>query len=145
MCVACQANRGELVAPGGVIWDDGLWRVEHQLAPAVLPGWLILKTLRHVESLADLTREEAAALGPLLQKLTAALEAETGADRIYSALFAEAVRHVHVHIIPRRGDVPTSERGPAIFSRTPNASDAACAALATRIADRLRVHGDRPA
>jgi hypothetical protein len=42
-CMACRANRGELHPPGGVIYDDGLWRLEHMLMPAVLPGWLILR------------------------------------------------------------------------------------------------------
>lgn len=143
--MACRANQGELQPPGGVIWDDGLWRVEHMLAPAVLPGWLILKTVRHVESLAKITPAEAAALGPLLHRLTAALEAETRADRIYAALFAEAVRHVHFHLIPRRDTVSDAQRGPAIFFGTPAANSDACAALAARVADRLRSHQDRPA
>src|SRR5438552_389195 len=115
-CMACLANRGELHPPGGVIYDDGWWRVEHMLMPAVLPGWLIVKPLRHVESLAALTADEAAAMGPLLQRVTGALEAATGAERVYTVLFAEEVTHVHIHVIPRRQDVPASARGPAIFN-----------------------------
>ncbi len=144
-CLACRANRGELTAPGGVIYDDGRWRVEHQLAPAVLPGWLILKLLRHVTSLAELTVAEAAALGPLLARLTAALEAETGAERVYSVLLAEAVTHVHFHLIPRRATIPAEQRGPAIFALPAGAPEVACAAIAARIADRLRAHHDLPA
>ncbi len=144
-CLACRANRGDVTAPGGVIYDDGLWRVEHQLAPAVVPGWLILKPLRHVRSLAELSPHEAAELGPLLVRLTAVLEMETGAERVYSVLLAEAVTHVHFHVIPRRAEIPAGARGPAIFSLPASAPDATCAAIARRIADRLRAHHDLPA
>jgi diadenosine tetraphosphate (Ap4A) HIT family hydrolase len=141
-CIACQANEGRLHAPGGVIFDDGLWRVEHMLAPALLPGWLIVKTVRHVESLAELTHAEAGALGPLLTRATSALEAVTGADRVYAALFAEAVRHIHFHLVPRQDAVPARSRGPSIFDLPPKADLAACERLALAVADRLREHRD---
>ena len=60
-CLACDANAGRLKAPGGVIYEDDLWRVEHALSPALLRGWLIVKPRRHVEHLAELTRDEASA------------------------------------------------------------------------------------
>ena len=41
-CMACDANAGRLKAPGGVIYEDDLWRVEHALSPALLRGWLIV-------------------------------------------------------------------------------------------------------
>lgn len=141
-CLACRANAGALHPPGGVIYDDGLWRLEHMLAPAVLPGWLILKPLRHLESLGELTPAEAAALGPLLARVTAALEAVTGAERVYSVLLAEAVRHLHFHLIPRTGSVPESNRGPSIFSLPATAPQERCAAIALAVADRVREHRD---
>lgn len=144
-CMACSANRGELHPPGGVIYDDGLWRLEHMLMPALLPGWLILKTVRHVESLSELTMAEAAALGPLLHRATKALEMATGADRVYTALFAEAVRHVHFHLIPRRDETPESARGPLIFTLPPAATEPTSEAVARNVADRLRAHHDTPA
>ncbi len=142
-CMACRANRGELHPPGGTIYDDGLWRVEHMLAPAVLPGWLIVKTVRHVESLAGLTPSEAAVLGPLIARVTAALERVTDAERVYSALFSEAVRHVHFHLIPRRASLAEAARGPAIFSLPPAATETACASIAARMGDELRAHDER--
>jgi diadenosine tetraphosphate (Ap4A) HIT family hydrolase len=140
--MACRANAGEVQPPGGVIFDDGRWRVEHMLAPALLPGWLIVKPLRHVESLAELTPDEAAVLGTLLVRVTAELEAVTGADRVYTVLLAEAVRHVHFHLIPRTDTVPERMRGPSIFSLPPTAPDDRCAAIALAVADRLRAHQD---
>ena len=142
-CTACRVNRGELHPPGGVIYDDSHWRVEHMLAPAVLPGWLIVKPVRHVESLGELTPVESAALGPLLARVTAALERVTGTERVYSVLLAEAVRHVHFHLIPRRASIPESSRGPAIFNLPPTATEEACASLAARMGDELREHDER--
>ena len=139
-CLACRANGGEVQPPGGVIYDDGFWRVEHMLAPAVLPGWLIVKPLRHVESLSELTPLEAGALGPLLVRVTAALEAVTGAARVYACLYAEVVRHVHFHLIPRGAALPDAARGAAIFALPAEAAAGACATVARRVADRLRDH-----
>jgi hypothetical protein len=43
ICVACQATRGEVPTPGGVIYQDRLWRLEHAFEPIPMVGWLILK------------------------------------------------------------------------------------------------------
>ena len=59
-CGTCRANRGELRAPGGVIYEDGLWRLEHLLEPVPFAGWLVLKQLRHIESLAEMNPDEGA-------------------------------------------------------------------------------------
>ncbi len=116
-CGTCQANRGELRAPGGIIYDDGLWRLEHALEPVPLAGWLVLKPLRHVESMADLTSEEAAAFGPLVARVTAAIEHLLAPARTYLCLFAEAdgFAHIHFHLIPRAPDLPREYHGPRIF------------------------------
>src|SRR5579859_1665529 len=113
--MACRANAGQLAAPGGVIYEDALWRLEHSLAPAPLSGWLVLKTRRHCEGLDRLTEAEAAELGPLLRRISAALRAVTGAQNIYSVLLAESVAHLHIHLIPRRPDLPEHLRGPRVF------------------------------
>ena len=115
-CVACRANRDEIVAPGGALYDDGLWRLEHTFEPMPMVGWLVLKPIRHVESLADLTAEEAAALGPLLRRITRAMTATLAPARVYAALFAESVPHMHIHLIPRAADLPEELRGPDVFA-----------------------------
>lgn len=73
-CSACAEVAGDLVAPGGVILDDGFWYISHHTGPYTDPGELIVKTRRHCESLAELTLEEARALGPLLRSAVGALE-----------------------------------------------------------------------
>jgi diadenosine tetraphosphate (Ap4A) HIT family hydrolase len=142
-CGTCRANSGELAAPGGTIYDDGLWRAEHALEPIPMLGWLVVKPLHHVESIADLTDAEAAAFGPLVQRLSAALTAETGASKVYVCLFAEAegFAHIHVHLVPRRPDMPPERRGPRVFDylREANAAgNQADPAEAARLAEAIR-------
>jgi diadenosine tetraphosphate (Ap4A) HIT family hydrolase len=116
-CGTCRANRGELPTPGGVIYQDGLWRVEHVVEPIPMVGWLVLKPLRHVEAFADLTPDEAASFGPLVRRITTAMTEVLAAAKVYVCLFAEAAgfAHVHVHLIPRLEDTPSDRRGPQVF------------------------------
>jgi diadenosine tetraphosphate (Ap4A) HIT family hydrolase len=91
------------------------WRVAH--AWSALAGWLIVTPLRHVTSLADLTGDEAAALGPLLADASAALTEVVGCDRTYVVLFAEqeGFGHVHFHVVPRMSDLPREHRSVNVF------------------------------
>ena len=117
-CVTCRLTRGELPSPGGVIYQDDLWQLQHDIEPIALVGWLILKPLRHVEAFADLTPEEAAAFGPLTRRITRAMTEVLHPAKIYLSLYAEAAgfAHLHVHLIPRYADTPPERRGPGIFA-----------------------------
>lgn len=66
-----------------------------------IPGYVIVRPVRNVSSWADLTADEAAALGLRLRAVIGAVEAETGADRVYTLVFAEVDRRLHVHLFPR--------------------------------------------
>jgi diadenosine tetraphosphate (Ap4A) HIT family hydrolase len=116
-CLACRANRGELVAPGGMIYEDALWRLEHCLEPIPMVGWLILKPLRHVEAFAHLTPDEAASFGALVKRITGATTEVLAPAKVYVCLYAEQqdAQHVHVHLIPRSHDTPPERRGPHVF------------------------------
>jgi diadenosine tetraphosphate (Ap4A) HIT family hydrolase len=74
---------------------------------------------RHITSLAELTDDEAAELGPLVRDLSQALEMVVGSTKTYLAQFAEHPdhRHVHLHVIPRSDELPPDSRGPGVFSR----------------------------
>lgn len=78
---------------------------------------LILAPLRHVQSLAELTVEGAATVGPLLRNASIALTTVTGCEKTYVMLFAEAdgFAHLHIHLVPRMADQPEDRRGPAMF------------------------------
>lgn len=117
-CGTCRANRGELIAPGGVIYQDAWWRLEHLLEPVPMAGWLVLRPLRHVEAFAALDSDEARTFGPLVQRITQAMEEVLQPAKIYLCLFAEAesFAHIHFHLIPRQPDTPVELRGPGVFN-----------------------------
>lgn len=85
-CGTCRTNRGELRAPGGVLYEDALWRIEHLLEPVPFAGWFVLKPLRHVEAFSQLTLGEAASFGPLVRRIAAAVEAVLAPAKLYVCL-----------------------------------------------------------
>jgi diadenosine tetraphosphate (Ap4A) HIT family hydrolase len=105
-CSACAEVAGELSAPGGIIFDDGLWFVSHHTGSYTDPGELIAKTRRHCESLSELNLREAAALGPLLMACVGALTHVVVSERVYAVSFNERVRHVHFLLLPRTLAMP---------------------------------------
>ncbi len=108
------------------IYADEHWRVAHAFDTS-LPGWLVLVSKRHIESLSEMTPEEALAFGPLVRALSAALETVTGATKAYLAFFAESPqhRHVHVHVVPRMPDAEADRVGPGVFAHLGAAPEAA--------------------
>jgi len=104
--MACDVLEGQLEAPGGTILREGGWVLDHSVTPCLLRGWLILKTERHVEHVAELNAEESASLGPLVQRASRAMMDALGAERVYVMSMGEVVRHVHVYLVPRYADMP---------------------------------------
>ncbi|MEZ4644361.1 MAG: HIT domain-containing protein [Chloroflexota bacterium] len=142
-CHTCQrlAQRDAGNAP---LWDNILrtpyWDVVHSFNSA-LPGWLVLVLRRHVEAVADLTEEEAGALGILLRQLSIALRETTGCAKTYVIQFAETAEHphVHVHVVPRMVDLPADYRGVNIFAYLrATADEAVSEAVMNDLARRIR-------
>jgi diadenosine tetraphosphate (Ap4A) HIT family hydrolase len=127
------------------IWWDGRWRIAHAVRCA-LPGWVVMAPARHIVSLADLSPDEAAALGPLLRKVSRAVIDVTGCLKVYAALFAEAegFQHVHIHVIPRHHHLPDELRGPGVFANldrpeTEWVTEAEMDRLSTDLAERIQL------
>lgn len=145
-CSACAEITGKNAAPGGVIFDNGLWFVSHHTGRFTDPGELIVKPKRHCESLAELTRAEAEALGPVLWSAVKALERVVPAERIYAVSFNERVRHLHFLLLPRTADMPRGHVVSDLYRRArnllrqvglrPNPTPAQRADAAARIRDR---------
>jgi diadenosine tetraphosphate (Ap4A) HIT family hydrolase len=146
-CTTCElvARRDRGDAPA---WDDIVrtehWDVVHCYGVSI-EGWLVLACRRHVEAVADLSEGEAAALGPLLVRVSAALREEVGAVKTYVVQFAEHPQHphVHVHVIPRGADHPEGLKGPRIFDAAGLAPEeclpvARMEEIAAALRDRLR-------
>ena len=105
-CMACDVLAGRLKAPGGVIYEDEYWMVDHCVSPIMLRGFLIIKLKRHCEHLAELTLEEAAAFGPIVRNTCLALSRVLKPAKVYVCSFGEAVKHTHFYVIPRTPDLP---------------------------------------
>jgi diadenosine tetraphosphate (Ap4A) HIT family hydrolase len=72
-CFSCRGTASVEAQPiRERIWWDGRWRVAHAVR-CELAGWVVVIAARHVLDLADLTPDEAAALGPLLPAVSRAL------------------------------------------------------------------------
>ena len=118
-CLTCKlmSGRDEGHAP---LWDS-IYRTDHwdlvHSYNTALPGWLVLIVRRHIEAIDELSDEEAAELGVLLQRASAALREVVGCAKTYVVQFAEAAEHphVHFHVIPRMADQPEERRSLGIF------------------------------
>lgn len=103
-CLTCQILRGELNPPGGIILQTKYWSCDHAY-DIPLPGFLFLKTNRHVESIASLNENEANEFGSVLLKITKAMDKILRPERIYVLRYGEVIRHVHFWLLPRTKEV----------------------------------------
>jgi diadenosine tetraphosphate (Ap4A) HIT family hydrolase len=106
-CLACEVASGRVRPSGGTIYEDDFWQLAHSVSPVQLDGWLVLVSKRHVTDVGALTADEAAALGPIVARASAALQSVLGAERVYvCSLGREPHLHVHFHFVPRRPGMP---------------------------------------
>ena len=73
---------------------------------------------RHIESVDELTEDEAAELGILIRSVSLSLKRVLGCPKTYVIQFAEARQHphVHFHIVPRMADQPDDRRSAKIMN-----------------------------
>ncbi len=107
-CMACDILRGKRSAPGGTIYEDTYWVVDHSMSPVLFPGFLIAKLKRHCENLSELTGDEMAALAATLKLTCTALEKVLRPAKTYVCSFGESVQHVHFYVIPRLPGMPSN-------------------------------------
>jgi diadenosine tetraphosphate (Ap4A) HIT family hydrolase len=98
-CLACDLSEGRRPLPGGLIHAVAGWRVEHCVGPLGL-GTLIVKPTRHVEHVADLTADEAGALGPLLKETARVVGGLCAAEQVYVCCWSHGPVHVHFVVQP---------------------------------------------
>lgn len=144
-CLCCDLTSGRLTAPGGAIHDSGHWRVDHCI-DSLGVGTVIVKPVRHVTSLGALAPEESAELGPLLQRVSEAVQELTDAEQVYACLWSHAggvAGHIHFVVQPiTRAQMEHYDRyGPhlqqAMFAADELLDRSAAEAFAARARERL--------
>ena len=140
-CFFCDGAHLQAQSPARVVYEDDRFYVVHPVdagEPSYL-GSLMTVTKRHVPSFAELTAEEASALGLLLARLSRALKTATGAGHAYVYFFGEGVRHMHVFTVARYDEMPGEyvrldvERWPQAPRGTALEVEALCARLRTQL------------
>lgn len=98
------------------IYQTEYWDVVHAYNTS-LPGWLVLVLQRHIESLDELTEQEADELGGLIRRVSLSLKSVIECVKTYVIQFAEHEDHphVHFHIVPRMANQPANRRSVQIF------------------------------
>ena len=93
------------------------WDIVHALDTS-LPGWMVIVLRRHAPTIAELTKEEAAELGPLIRNVSVGIQEIVGCVKTYVMQFAELPnhQHVHFHVVPRMLDMPKDDMGPRVFN-----------------------------
>lgn len=91
-----------------VYLESERWQLLRHADPVPLAGWMMLATRAHRGGLDELSSVEQTEAGVILSALAKAVRAETGSERTYSITFNEAVRHLHLHVVPRHASDPTT-------------------------------------
>ncbi|MED3420401.1 HIT family protein, partial [Bacillus thuringiensis] len=85
-CFICEKHKGNIIVPGGAIYEDELVYVGHVYwdSEETYLGYVMIDIKRHVPGLAELTDEEAKALGLITSRVSKALKESEGAEHIYT-------------------------------------------------------------
>jgi diadenosine tetraphosphate (Ap4A) HIT family hydrolase len=115
-CVSCRTLSGEIEPPGGIVYDYAHWVVFLRSQPPLAPGQGFIVLKRHCEDVGTLTAEEAATLGEVMRRTAVAYTHVFAPERVHFGLYAEQIRHIHLHVLPRTstlpaGNIPTTLLG----------------------------------
>ena len=103
-------------------------------------GSYFLVSKRHVLDFAEMTPDEAASYGRVLQALYAALKQVVDAERVYLRVTLEGVPHFHTWLFPRRRE--DTERGTAFMAAERSCTEADALAVVRRLREALASRPD---
>jgi diadenosine tetraphosphate (Ap4A) HIT family hydrolase len=105
-CVSCATLTGARQPPGGILYDDTHWVVFLRARPLLVPGQGFIVLRRHCEHLGELTTNELAALGHVMHHTQCAYDLVLQPAKVHFGLYAEGVKHLHLHVVPRMPNMP---------------------------------------
>ncbi|HVO43813.1 MAG TPA: HIT domain-containing protein [Aggregatilineales bacterium] len=104
--MSCRTLKGEISPPGGIIHQNACWVFYLRAHPLLSPAQGLIVLRRHCENLSDLTRDELMTLGLTMCNTERALVQVIAPVKVHFGLYAEDVKHVHVHVMPRSSTMP---------------------------------------
>ncbi len=107
-CVICRGGDGDVEMFREQVWGDDLWRLTTALVGEVA-GLSYLEPRRHVRYIHELDGPEAATLGLVLARTSAALKDAAQAEHVYVYVFGDSIPHLHLHLAPHRAGDPLSD------------------------------------
>jgi histidine triad (HIT) family protein len=138
-CMVCCKHRGEILVPGGTIYQDDLIYISHSIIGDKEKdhylGHIFIETQRHVSEVSDLSDPEAKTIGLFTSRVARALMHTQGMEHIYTFVIGDGVPHVHVHIIGRYPGAPREYWGPKVdeWPEAPKGKEAEIEQVVNRI------------
>lgn len=112
-CFICDKHAGNHEASRYFIFRNR-WISVYHMAPdteKVYQGYVFLEVNRHVESLDELTIEEAEEIGRFQKLIPTALKEKHLVDHVYIYELCDRVSHLHFYLIPRYEGAPKELAG----------------------------------
>lgn len=88
------------------MFEHPQWIVVLRKNPVRFPCLPLIILKRHVEGMANLDLEESSSLGQIMQSTAQALSQVLQPANVHFGIYAEAVKHIHVHVFPRMPNMP---------------------------------------
>ncbi len=106
-CISCATVAGSYVPPGGIVFESEKWIVALRSNPVSFACLPLIILRRHCEDIADLDSEESASLGFTMRLTARALNEVLQPEKVHFGIYAEQVKHIHIHVFPRMPGMPT--------------------------------------
>ncbi len=135
-CLLCRVGDADAYFRRRRVWEDEHWRLSVVLHGAVV-GFAHLEPHRHIPFITYLDGPEAATLGAVLARASAAMQTATAADKVYVYVFGDRVPHLHFNLAPHRPGDPLIGGPRLIRPDAQQADPAAHEAAATAIEQAL--------
>jgi diadenosine tetraphosphate (Ap4A) HIT family hydrolase len=145
-CYVCRKHLGEIVVPGGAVYEDDLLYSGHASIPegekTAYMGAVLVEPKRHVPGLADLSEIEAQRAGVLISRLSRALMESEGAEHVYLFVLGHHASHLHIWVVPRYPGTPREYWGRRVdeWPEAPRGGTLEIEALCERLRDWLALN-----
>ncbi|MED1604889.1 HIT family protein [Cytobacillus kochii] len=116
VCNICEKHRNN----EHILYEDNHWIVSMGPYESQVQGYIYLEPKRHIENWTEFNEDELLEMGKLIKKVESTIKRILDIDRLYVVTISEAVRHIHLHLIPR--EVGGEVRGLDLIKQATQAS-----------------------